>query len=267
MGAAIRLALAPSNGAALLLGTQRSSIGAPARRLEKVPKLVYLDRQASSGEFEHDRTAGLAPCGPVFTASFLRAMLWGSEEDREAKRPRTFVGFGGATLPPRPSVREMRQKIHSRGPCQSLSSRLANAEREEPASGRRSRERQRARLFNQPYAVLVTVDRLSLGAARRTPARAARALGTRYRLRAGSTTLLTGRPAIASLVVALLAFASGVLRLAAGYSAAAVQITDGSRSLPTRCARRAALGRNRAAAEPRCSAARVSSALVEGGRR
>jgi hypothetical protein len=204
-------------------------------------------------------------CRPVSTASALPAALRGPDE--ETKRDRTSVGFGESTLPARPSIRAMRRETHSGGPCQRPGSRLANGKRDDPASGRRLRALRRARVIYQPYAVGVTLDRLSLGDRRLTPARAARALGTRYRLRAGYAALLSGRPATASLVVALLAFALSLLRLTAGYSAAATATVNGSRSQPNRSARRAALGRNRAAAESRCSAASVSLAPTGGGRR
>lgn len=169
---------------------------------------------------------------------------------------------GGSLAPARRGVVAARSR--PRRPCQWPGSRLASAERRNAAWLRELRLGQRARVIYHPYAVQVTVNRLSLADSHLTPARAARALGTRYRLRAGSTALLAGRSATASLVVALLAFAPLVLRLPAGYPAAAVQTTDGSRSLPTRCARRAALGRNRGAAESRCSAARLRLALAGG---
>jgi hypothetical protein len=202
---------------------------------------------------------------PVFTVSAPLATLRGPDE--ETKRDRISVGFEGGTLPARPFVREMSGEKHSGGPCQRPGSRLANGERDDPASGRRLQVLRRARVIYQPYAVRVTLDRFSPGDDRLTPARAARALGTRYRLRAGYTTLLSGRPATASLVVALLAFAFSSPRLTAGDSATATATVNGSRSQPNRCARRAALGRNRAAAKSRCSAARVSLALLGGGRR
>lgn len=176
---------------------------------------------------------------------------------------------GGSLAPARGGVVAARLAARSRPPrpCQWPNSRLASAGLRNAAWLRGLRLGKRARVIYQPYAVRVTVERLSLGDNRLTPARAARALGTRYRLCAGYATPSPGRPGTASLVVALLAFAPLLLRLTAGYSAAATATVIGSRSQPTRCARRAAPGRDRAAAESRCAAAGLGLALAGGGRR
>lgn len=188
---------------------------------------------------------------------------------RRAQRAnfRVHHSGGGSLVPARGGVVAARSAVHSRlpRPCQWPGSRLASAEWRNAARLHGLRLGKRARVIYQPYAVGVTVDRPSLGDSRLTPARAARALGTRYRLRAGYATLLSGRPATASLVVAPLAFAFSLPRLTAGDSATATATVNGSRSQPNRCARRVALGRNRAAADSRCSAARVGLAQVGGG--
>ena len=104
-------------------------------------------------------------------------------------------------------------------PCRSPRSRPASLGALHAASGRGSRRRRRARRFYQPSAAPVTVDRLSIGAGRRTRARAARALGTRSHLRAGSAAPSAGPPALAGLAFALPVFAFGLAMLGRAMAA------------------------------------------------